>query len=431
MASNADLDRSVAPPITGFGTLEMPSAETVALPSGATLHVLRQGQLDVCRLTCLIPGGIAEADAPMLPQMLMSMLQEGTKRHPGATLAETVEFNGATIQIGIYQHYMLLAINMLCSKAPEVIPLLHEMLFSPELDKVPFAACRERQARSVELMEKRVEYLAARQIARQIMGDSHPLAQKPESTQIAAVTLEQLVAWHRLTCGSPRGMHLFLAGNVSDSLTDMVARLFGNDAQTTEPVPFNIVPFCPQPPVRVHVPLADAIQSAVRISAPSIPRSHPDYLDLRLLVMALGGYFGSRLMMNIREDKGYTYGISASLNGRPEGSSIDIMTSTDTANVAPLISEVFSEIYRASEVPFTADETARLKSFAASQLASMLDTPFDIMDYHVTLRAAFIETPGYFSLQYRAIKNITPARLGELASRYLLPDKFSTVVAGF
>ena len=146
--------------------------------------------------------------------------------------------------------------------------------------------------------------------------------------------------------------------------------------------------------------------------------------------MAIGGYFGSRLMMNIREDKGYTYGISASLNGRPEGSSVDIMTSTDTANVEPLVDEVFREIRRAARQPFSVDETDRLKSYAASQLASMLDTPFDIMDYHITLRAAFIGTDDYFKCQLHAINEITPARLGELASRYLSADDFSIVVAG-
>lgn len=430
MGCNVVLDRSVAPPVTGFGTLEIPSAVTVALPSGATLHVLRQGQLDVCRLTCLIPGGMAEAGIAVLPQMLMSMLQEGTTCHPGAVLAQTVEFNGATIQIGVYQHYMLIAINMLCSKAYEVIPLLREMLFSPELHEVPFVACRERQVRNIELMEKRVEYQAARRMARQIMGAGHPLARTSEPGQVAGVTLSQLVEWYRLTCGSPRGMHLFLTGNVSDSMTALVSRLFGDGDGESGPLPFNIVPFCPQPPSRVHVTVPDALQSAVRISAPSIARSNPDYLDLRLLIMAIGGYFGSRLMMNIREDKGYTYGISASLNGRPEGSSVDIMTSTDTANVEPLVDEVFREIRRAARQPFSVDETDRLKSYAASQLASMLDTPFDIMDYHITLRAAFIGTDDYFKCQLHAINEITPARLGELASRYLSADDFSIVVAG-
>lgn len=419
-----------APAVTGFGQLTIPAAESTELPSGATLHVLRQGQLDVCRLTCLIPGGIAEADCPVLPQMLLSMVQEGTLRHPGVGLAETIEFNGSTVQIGVYQHFMLISVNMLCSKASEVIPLLHEMLFSPELGQVPFGSCRERQMQSVELMEKRVEYQAAKQMSALMMGNNHPLARKPRAEEVGRLTLEQLAGWHSLTCGSPRGMHLFLAGNVSAAVVAMVQRLFGDNAGASAPVPFRFVPFSPHSPARVNVPVADALQSAVRISAPAIARNHPDYLDLRLLVMALGGYFGSRLMLNIREDKGYTYGISAALSGRPEGSTIDIVTSTDAANVEPLIGEVFDELRQTVTRPFSDDEVSRLKSFAATQLASMLDTPFDIMDYHITLRAAFIADSDYFSSQYRAINQITSQRLGELAARYLSPELFTTVVAG-
>lgn len=420
-----------APEITGFKNLAMPRPDVIELPSGVTFHVLRQGQVGVCRLVCLIPGGLAEASVPVLPQLLLSMVQEGTARHPGVELAKTIEFNGATVQVGIYQHYMLIGITTLSSKALEVIPLLHEMLFSPELDEVPFASCLERQIQNVELMEKRVEYHVAKTMASLMMGPSHPLARRQSPAKISRLTTSDLKQWHRYTCGSPVGMHLFLAGDVTDELTAHVEQLFGTSAGAgTTGLELNVLPFVAAPPQRVNVSVADAVQSAVRISAPSIPRSNPDYLDLRLLVMALGGYFGSRLMLNIREDKGYTYGISASLIGSPEGSVIEIASSTDAANVDSLIREVMTEISGASARVFTDDETERLKSYATTQLASMLDTPFDIMDYYITLQASFIDTADYYSRQYEAIKKMSSEKLTALARKYLSAEAFTTVVAG-
>ncbi|MCM1020798.1 MAG: insulinase family protein [Muribaculum sp.] len=429
MSTNNLSKWDVAPTVTGFGQLTMPEASVKNLDSGATLHVLRQGQLGVCRFSCLITGGLAECSGPGIAQLLLSAVQEGTVSHPGASLAETIEFNGATVQIGVYRHYMMLSVNMLTSKAPTVIPLVHEMLFAPEFNPQPFASCVERLAQNVRLMEKRVEYKATKKMKELIMGPSHPLAQSPSPDQIAAVTLDDLQLWHKLTCTSANGMQLYLAGNIDDAIVNLVAELFSNTG--SESLPFNIKPNQPMPPQRADVEVADALQSAVRICAPvAITRDSADYLELRLLVKALGGYFGSRLMLNIREEKGYTYGISASLNGSPEGTTIEIATSTDPANAEPLIKETLNEIKRLKTSPFSNDEIDRLKNYETSMLASMLDTPFDMMDYYITLKTAFINQSEYFQRQYRAIQNLTPQRMSHLAEKYINSENFTVVVAG-
>lgn len=422
--------RAVPPPVTGFGVLNMPPMEDRELASGAKLHVLNQGQLDVCRVCCLVPGGIAEAENAVLPRLLLSMFQEGTCAHPGVKLAETIEFDGASVQTGLYPHYMLVGINMLNSKADKVIPLLKEMLFTPELASIPFETCIDRLTQSVELMEKRVEYMASKALTRLSAGQDHPLARTMSASQIRGVELDSLYQWHKYACAHASGMHIYIGGNVTDGLVSLVEGVFDNYGVPGKSMPFNIVPFAPQVPQRLHVPVEGALQCAVRMTAPAIPRSNPDYIGLRLLVMALGGYFGSRLMMNIREDKGYTYGISASLNGQPEGSFVEIAASTDAVNVEPLIEETLKEIAAMSSGNFTVDEVERLKSFATSQLASMLDTPFDMIDYHVTLQAASITQPDYFRCQYNQIRKLTPGLLTELARKYLNPDEFSVVIAG-
>lgn len=162
---------------------------------------------------------------------------------------------------------------------------------------------------------------------------------------------------------------------------------------------------------------------------PAIDRNHPDYIVLRLLVMALGGYFGSRLMSNIREDKGYTYGINSYLLGYPEGGLIGISSSTDNSTADALIEETIGEIKRLSKGDFTEDEIARLKQHAMSTLASSLDSSFDIMEYYINGLVAFIPS-NYFEEQVKAVKSLTPELLTRVAREHLSLDRLNIAVAG-
>lgn len=164
------------------------------------------------------------------------------------------------------------------------------------------------------------------------------------------------------------------------------------------------------------------------MSIPAIPRTHPDYNALRMTVTALGGYFGSRLMTNIREDKGYTYGISAALLGAREGGYTMISAQCDDRYTEALIEETKSELRQMVDKPLSDDEFNRLKFNVASDLASTLDSPMTMMDYYILKRSVGIPD-NYFEARQATLATIDPDTIREMSRRYLDPDQLRISIA--
>ena len=180
---------------------------------------------------------------------------------------------------------------------------------------------------------------------------------------------------------------------------------------------------------RSEIKKKGAVQSAIKIRIGAIPRSHPDYIPLRILITALGGYFGSRLMKNIREEKGFTYGISASLSGRRHEGYIDIETQCDSAYTWKVIDEISAEISRLQHEPLGREELLKVKKYIISSLTKVLDTPSARADYAST---DFLYGTGadYFNRQVEITDRITPEELTEVARLHLKPDSALQIVAG-
>lgn len=430
------LDRTKAPEIHEFGDLAMPEVTKTVLPNGLPLYQLDHGSQEVCCLTCVWRGGVAESNAKALPALVLSMLREGTSSHSGEEIADIIEYNGARLFVSADSHFSTLKLYTLNSKAAEVLPLLPEMMLQPAFPEKNFEVIREKAAKNEEIKLAKVETQAAIAINRMVMGEGHPLAVTDTPEQIRAYTCKDLSDWHKKVFtpvtddAGESSLTLYLAGRITPEIAETVKSLFGSiTVKRDTPLPLNIVPFKCEKSKEEHIHVDGALQSAVRMFMPVIGRNDPDYIALRFLIMILGGYFGSRLMSNIREDKGYTYGINSYLLGYPEGGIMGVSSSTDNATVKPLIEETVKEIERLSTGDFSNGEMERLKQHAMSMLASSLDSPFDIMDYHINLMVAFIP-PHYFERQVAVVKSLTPQLLAKVAREHLSLDRLYIAVAG-
>ena len=179
----------------------------------------------------------------------------------------------------------------------------------------------------------------------------------------------------------------------------------------------------------VHTDFPESMQNAIAMGIPAISRHHEDYVPLRLTVMALGGYFGSRLMTNIREEKGLTYGIGAALMGGHEGSHAYISAKCDSNFTDKVISEIKAELVRLASDPPRGEELERLRMHAYVSLLEILDTPKSIMDYYRTMLIA--GTPAdYLERQLKGITGLSSDVISEMASKYLRPELLRTSIAG-
>lgn len=180
---------------------------------------------------------------------------------------------------------------------------------------------------------------------------------------------------------------------------------------------------------RLFIERPDALQSAVRMGLVTISRHHPDFAKLRVLVTLLGGYFGSRLMSNIREDKGYTYGISAGLASYPDDSLLAISAETANEYVEPLVAEVYHEIDRLQHELVPLDELQMVKNYMMGDICRSYESAFSLSDAWIFLHTSHLPDT-YFDEVQAAISGVTPEELRRLAQEYLCKENLKEVVSG-
>lgn len=421
------IDRSFPPQIKDFGDLKIPSPRYITLDNGVPLIVVDNGSQEINRLSIIWTGGLCETSHATIANLALNLLREGTNKHNGAHIAEKLEYNGAWLKSQMHSHHSSLVSYSLNDKVSEIYPILVEIMSSPIYPTREFEVLREKLIRTATLDREKVEFYSAMEMRRLIMGESHPLAKSDSPEEIASLTVDDLFRFKHKILTRPHA--LYLTGRITPSLEDIVNDNFATIKSDVPTCEMRVDDFKPSSTKLVKIKRDGAMQSAIRMSIPTINRSYDDYVPLRLAVMALGGYFGSRLMTNIREEKGYTYGITASLLGYREGGIISIGTQCDNRYVEPLIEEVIKEIERMKTGNFDYDEMQRLKNYAMTQLISVLDSPFSIMDYYENI--CLSDTPvDYFYQQLHEIKMLSAEKLASIATKYFNIENLYTTISG-
>lgn len=421
------VDRTKAPEIKPMGALHLPEVEVQTLSNGIELRMLDGGAWDLNQLSITWRGGELESSTAVA-KLAMPLMQEGAAGLSGSEISEALDFRGANFSANAGLHNCGVKLSSLNSMSDGLLPLLRKIILQPEFPERAFEVYRENAAHACRLNESKVSYLSERALKPLIMGATNPGAQSYTADDVLAVNRDSLVDFHRNII-SGAGCKAYLSGRITDALHSEVCEFLESLPAPTHEMSLNLAPFVAMPAQEVGVEKADAMQSAIHIGLPAPLRSHPDYVPLRFTVTALGGYFGSRLMKNIREDKGYTYGISSGLLGRREGSYIMITAQAAAEYVRPLIDEVKRELVRLATEPMQPDELQRLRQYVESSLMDTLDTPFSIMDFYSGME--MLGMPGdYFSRQVEVARNLSAEMIQKMAAKYLRPEEMRVAIAG-
>lgn len=421
-------DRTTPPEVRAFDNLVMPPEQTEILSNGMTLHLLRGGDQPVCSLDVLFAGGIAELTEAKARMTILQMT-ERTAAHSAEELSEIKDFNGARLSGKTTSHHSMLQLFALTHHFADMLPLIGEMMTAPAFDSDRLEVAVARAVSDLQTSRLDPSTLAWEAMLPLVWGIDNPLALKVEESDYMSLDTAVLADTHRhLVC--PRRTHVFLAGQFTEDIADAVRNMLESVPAKHDGTDIILTPAAPAPGgTKVAVPFESSLQSAISLTIPAIPRSHPDYIPLRLTVMALGGYFGSRLMTNIREEKGLTYGINASLMGELQGSYVSITAKCDKNNTDIVLAETEAEIRRLVSEPPCGEELERMRIYAATSLAKTLDTPQSMMQYYQNMICT--GTPhDYFTRQFKCINALTPDMIARIAAEYLRPDSIITVVAG-
>lgn len=424
-----DKFRATAPAVSLMTAFTLPAVRRRLLPSGIEIIIYDRCDEPVNYMTLVQPGGDCEFPSPGYSALNAVMRREGTRSYSGEEINSLLDFNGSWLNISSSGHHLSLAMRSLNSTLPSSLPVFKEMAFNPVFPEKALEVRRASLARNIEVALTDVDFMAMAASDALIKGKGHPGARIDTPQEIREITSKSLADAFAANF-HPESSKIFLSGMITREVEESVAEIFSDIPKGNSSYKANIVPFHAAPAGTVEkIVKKDAKQSSIVITLPAIGRNHPDYIPLHIAVSALGGYFGSRLMLEIRERLGLTYGISASLLGSEEGAYIQIQADTDCSNVERLCDEVKKELLKMVSQPPADSELTRLRQSLLSSQAAILDSPFSIIDYHISRLTASIPD-GYFEEKLNAITQLTPETISRVAAKYFKPDELRTAIAG-
>lgn len=424
------LDRTIQPKVRDIEHLAVQMPQRFIMPNGVPLNILNSGDNEVVRIDLLIEGGRWHQSQPLQALFTNRMLREGTLRYSTLEIAEKLDYYGAWLELSSASEYAYITLYSLNKYLPQTLDVLESIVKEPTFPEKELGVVAENNIQQFIVNSSKVDFLAHRALMKAVYGGQHPCGRLVQKEDYKRITPDVLRKFYDRYYHS-RNCTIYVSGKVGDDCVRRIEDLFGREAfgkgfQKTEKTDFVPVSSVDK---RIFVEYADVMQSAVRMGMLSLERCHPDYLKARVMVTLFGGYFGSRLMSNIREEKGYTYGISAGIAPYPGQGILVINTETANEFVEPLVREVYHEIDRLQNDPVPEDELFMVKNYMLGEMCRSYESAFSLADAWM-----FVQVSGFGDTHFEdvlnTIKNITPEEIRELAGRYLCKEKLKEVISG-
>ena len=422
------LNRKIQPIVNPIEHIDMVKAEKRILSNGNPVHFVNAGTQDVVKIDFVFEAGTWFQTTNLVASLCNSMLEEGSENYTAAEIAEKVDFYGAYIQLTVDQNQGFVSVVCLLKYLPVILEVLEDLIKRSIFPEYELQVLIDKNKQKWLLENEKVRTLCQKKFTQVMFGDAHPYAINNKLEDFDVITRDDLMEFYR-TFYHSGNCHIIAAGIIDEQVLGLLDKYFGgNDwAQNQAVKPEYAI--CTDPVKMHHVEKAGGIQTAIRMGKFWVPKTHPDFHALSILVTIFGGYFGSRLMTNIREEKGYTYGIGSFVLTLKKASYLVISTEVGNTYVEPTLSEIALEMRKLQTEPISENELETVKSYLLGEFLRDFDGPFAL--------ASSFKAINDFDLDYtfydealKVLRNITSQELMALAQKYLNPEDFHTVVAG-
>ncbi|TDE12156.1 M16 family metallopeptidase [Dyadobacter psychrotolerans] len=421
------LDRTIAPDFKVIDSINLPETKTHILDNGIPLHVINIGEQPVVRLECIFDAGSWQEEYNGASFFAIKMLSEGTENFTSSEISEAFDKVGAFIDLNNTSDRTGIVIYCLSKFLPDVLPLVQEMIQKANFPDKELEELRNITMQNLRVNKEKTAYLATTEFRAALFGDNHPYGRNQNEADLESLKKEQIVAHFDQYIKNGK-CTLVLAGQVTAADVEVVKEFLGQDQAGTEST------------VTVHDPQfsyankqilveKDGVQSTIRMGRKMFTRHHRDYFKLLVTNEILGGYFGSRLMKNIREEKGLTYGISSHLITLRQDGYFMIGTDVKKEFTQQTIDEIKKEIYRLQTELVDDEELQTVKNFMTGEFAGSLNTAFEVADRRKVLLLDGLPT-DFFSQYINQIHATTSEDVMEMANTWLKPEDMLEVVVG-
>jgi zinc protease len=418
------LNRSIAPAFSKTFSFELSNPEIVKLPSAIDLVYLPGLQQEVFKLEVIFNAGKWQESKPGLAHFTSIMLDKGTSTKSSRKIAEALDYYGSQVEISSGYDFVSISLYGLKKFVREILPIFIEILSDPAFAEDELNLQKKIFLQNLEINEKKTSFLASRLIRKNIFGPNHPYGNSVEKIGVNNFTQSDLKSYFT---SNFLPHEIYLVGSLDSQqihwLIGQISLLRSGASNINKD--FVIKPGDP----KQRIARPDGVQSSIRIGMRTINRGHKDYFSLLLLNHILGGYFGSRLMKNIREEKGLTYGIYSSLSPFKNDCMFSIGADVDKINVELTIDEIKKEIETICLNQINEGELDVAKNHLLGGIQLEMANPFSTFDKIKNVRLNRLEKEYYNNL-FTSVNSINPERLQATAQKYFIANDLIVVSVG-
>lgn len=424
------LDRTTAPEIRQIEHFSIVEPERRVMRNGVPLNIIQVGDEDVVRFDLLVKGGQWNQSQPLQAMFTNRMLREGTSSLTSAQIAEKLDYYGAWLDLSSAVNYGFITLYSLSKYFPKTLEVVASMVKEPIFPEKELDVILNVNKQQFQVNARRVDVMARKRLNRALFGIQHPLGRYAELEDYDRIDREVLQKYYRTYYHSGNSS-IYISGKVTPAIIRYVEQHFGESEWGDTSLKASFKEYIPQTETGkyIFVEKEDALQSSLKMGCFSLPQQHPDYLKFRVLVTLFGGYFGSRLMSNIREEKGYTYGICAGLVNYPKIGVLGISTEAANEYIQPIITEIGKEMDRLCSEKVSEQELEMVRNYMLGDMCRSYESAFSLSDAWI-----FIETTGlgtdFFERSLEAIREVTADEILTLAQTYFCKENLIAVVAG-
>lgn len=422
------LNRKIPPELHSFERIEYQIPARLKMNGGADLFIMQGGEQEVVKIDFAFRAGSWYSESKLESLMAASMMQEGTSRFNASEIANRFDFYGAQFNSQSHYDYNYVSLLALKKHLGNLLPMAYEIISDSAFPENEFEIVRQKRKNRAQIDAEKVGIISQRAFLRILFSDQHPYAPVSSPDNYDLVVLSKAKEHYKKYYSSDRTT-IIASGHIDKDVENMISSIFGKSWGT--PVPEKEAGFENRKTEgeKIFIEKEGANQNAISIGKNFPVKSHPDFPALQLLCTILGGYFGSRLMSNLREDKGYTYSIHSSPVSFVHEGLLLVFSEVKADKSEESVKEILNEMNRLCEELISEKELKTVQNYLLGRILEDFDGPFSRAQNFAALHE-FNLGYEYFDRLIRTIKTATPRDLRDLAQKYISPESMTCVVAG-
>ncbi len=425
----AEINRTIQPEIKSVDRIDLFEPKQITLDNGIPVYLIDTGTQELIKIDFIFNAGKWHEEQLLLADFTNNMLKEGTKNYTSQEIAEKIDYYGAHLETSTGSDIASVSLYTLNKYLENVICVVEDVIKNPVFPKKELTTFIQNKKQEFLINNEKVRHIASRMFNKQIFGSGHPYGKTAVIDNFNKVTSEALAAYHikhytHLDC------KIIVSGMIPANLTSILNSHFGGKSLSSTEIKkekgnIEIMP----EGVKLHIKKANAVQSAIRIGRPLFSKIHPDFLKLKVVNTVLGGYFGSRLMTNIREDKGYTYGIGSAIVSLRNSGYFFIASEVGSDVTDLAINEIYNEIEKLQQEKVGIEELNLVRNYLLGSMLRDFDGPFPIAESFKSVLEYGLSS-DYFQNYIDTIKSITPEEIRDLAQKYFNKNDLYELIVG-